>query len=145
MAFKSLCLVLCLMLFAMEAHGAKTYVAYKRSLSFFQAWQQCRISGGHLASIESAEENARVEAAIRAVGDFTKEWIIGATDLGAEGNFVWIGLNKKATYLNFGPGEPSNNGGTENCLVMGSGGVSKWNDVTCDNTRAGGYVCAFGR
>ncbi|XP_053667956.1 perlucin-like protein [Anopheles marshallii] len=144
MAFKSLCLLLCLALFATEAHGYKDYVAYKRAVNFFQAWQQCRLFGGHLASIESAEENTRAEAAIMAAGDFSKDWAIGGTDLGSEGNFVWIGLNKKTTYTNFYKGEPNNNNGVENCLVMGVASSRQWNDVACDSV-AGGFVCAFVR
>ncbi|XP_052890414.1 perlucin-like protein [Anopheles moucheti] len=144
MAFKSLCLVLCLTLYTMEAHGYMDYVAYKRAVNFFQAWQQCRLFGGHLASIESAAENTRAEDAIMAVGDFSKDWLIGGTDLGSEGNFVWIGLNKKTTYTNFYKGEPNNNKGVENCLVMGVASSRQWNDVACDYV-SGGFVCAFVR
>uniref|UniRef100_A0A182T102 C-type lectin domain-containing protein n=1 Tax=Anopheles maculatus TaxID=74869 RepID=A0A182T102_9DIPT len=126
MTLKCLCLVLCLALFATDAY----------------AYQQCRLFGGHLASIESEEENARVAAAINAVGDITKDWIIGGSDLGREGNYIWVGLNKKATYLNFNAGEPNNNGGSENCLAMGSAAGSKWNDIPC-NYKGAGFVCAF--
>ncbi|XP_035892478.1 perlucin-like protein [Anopheles stephensi] len=138
MALRYLCLVLCLALFVTEADGCKEFVAYRRTVTFFQAFQQCRLFGGYLAFIESAEENAQVVSAIKAVGDFTKEWYIGATDLGNEGNFLWFGVNKKATYLNFVQGEPNNSGGTEHCVVTASG---KWKDMSCDY-RAMGFVCA---
>uniref|UniRef100_A0A4Y0BJ82 C-type lectin domain-containing protein n=1 Tax=Anopheles funestus TaxID=62324 RepID=A0A4Y0BJ82_ANOFN len=141
MAYKSLCLVLCLALFTMEAHGYNRYVAYRRSATFFQAWQLCRLHGGHLATIETAEENARVEQAIKAVGQLNMVWIIGGTDLGAEGNFIWVGLNKKITYTNFNSWEP--NGGTaQNCLAVGMSTVPKWNDINCSQVHDG-YVCGF--
>uniref|UniRef100_A0A182WHS0 C-type lectin domain-containing protein n=1 Tax=Anopheles minimus TaxID=112268 RepID=A0A182WHS0_9DIPT len=124
----------------------KEYKAYKRQgIQFFHAYQLCRLYGGHLASIESADENARTESAIRAAGgDFTGEWYIGG--IGTNDKFIWIGLNKKATYLNFYAGEPNNLPKTvEHCLVMGIGGQSKWNDMNCDYTQAVGFVCAFVR
>ncbi|XP_035892474.1 perlucin-like protein [Anopheles stephensi] len=141
MALKYLCLVLCVTFFAMETYGRKDFVAYKRSLSFFQAFQQCRLYGGYLAFIESAEENAQVVTAIKAVGDLTSEWYIGATDLGFEGRFVWFGVNKRVSYMNFNGGEPNNING-EHCIVIGSNAGSKWNDVSCEY-KAAGFVCAF--
>uniref|UniRef100_A0A182STN7 C-type lectin domain-containing protein n=1 Tax=Anopheles maculatus TaxID=74869 RepID=A0A182STN7_9DIPT len=84
MALKYLCLIMCLALFATDVYGKKVYVAYKLPIDFFQAYQQCRLYGGHLASIESEAENAQVVTAIKAVGDLSKEWFIGATDLGSE-------------------------------------------------------------
>ncbi|XP_052902141.1 E-selectin-like [Anopheles moucheti] len=145
MTFKSLCLALCLALFVVEAHGYKEYVAYKGKVDFYQAWQLCNSYGGHLASIESAAEQARAEDAVRAVGNFAVEWFIGA--IGANDQFAWIGINKKATYLNFAAGEPNNlPKGAENCIVIGAGGsTSKWNDIKCDYKQAAGYICAFVR
>ncbi|XP_035890602.1 perlucin-like protein [Anopheles stephensi] len=142
MALKYLCLVLCVTFFAMEVHGRNEYVAYKRAINFYEAFQQCRLYGGHLASIESADENARVVTAVKAAGDFSKDWLIGATDLGNEGTFIWTGVNRKATYLNFNGGEPSNNDGSEHCVAIGSTAGSKWNDVPC-NAKVEGFVCAY--
>ncbi|XP_001688318.3 mannose-binding protein [Anopheles gambiae] len=142
MLFKTLCLLLCLALFDIQVNGFKHYVAYKRKIKFFSAWQQCRLYNGHLASIETPEENAQVARAIKAVGDITDDWYIGGTDIGFEGRFVWIGLNKIASYLNFNPGEPNNNK-NEDCLIMkGSKAGEKWSDVSCEY-EAEGFVCAF--
>uniref|UniRef100_A0A182Q365 C-type lectin domain-containing protein n=1 Tax=Anopheles farauti TaxID=69004 RepID=A0A182Q365_9DIPT len=103
--------------------GYKNYVAYKQAnISYFGAWQTCRLYGGHLASIESADENARVVATIKAAGNSAKEWYIGLTDMGIEGRFIWIGLNKELnsmSYNNWNTGEP-NNVGNEDCTVIGS-------------------------
>uniref|UniRef100_A0A182SE75 C-type lectin domain-containing protein n=1 Tax=Anopheles maculatus TaxID=74869 RepID=A0A182SE75_9DIPT len=103
----------------------------------------CRQKGGHLASVESADENARVEAAIKAVvGDKASYWWIGGMDYGAEGRFVWYPLNKVVDYKNFVPGEPNNSYGAEDCLAVDSTKQYKWNDVGC-NAQVEGYVCAF--
>uniref|UniRef100_A0A182NPC5 C-type lectin domain-containing protein n=1 Tax=Anopheles dirus TaxID=7168 RepID=A0A182NPC5_9DIPT len=113
-------------------------------MNYFTAWQTCRLYGGHLASIESADENARVVTAIKAAGNFGKEWFIGATDIGIEGQYVWIGLNKKITsssYTNWNAGEP-NNQGNEDCVAIGSAAGVFWNDVRC-NLSVEGFVCAF--
>uniref|UniRef100_A0A182NPC9 C-type lectin domain-containing protein n=1 Tax=Anopheles dirus TaxID=7168 RepID=A0A182NPC9_9DIPT len=135
MTSKLLVVTVCLALFAIaEAHGDrkgfKRYIAYKRNINFFTAWQTCRLMGGHLASIESADENARVVDAIKAVGNINKDWFIGGTDIGIEGRFVWIGTNKEitsSTYRNWNNGEPNNSGGNEDCTAMGT----KWNDIGC--------------
>uniref|UniRef100_A0A182QL56 C-type lectin domain-containing protein n=1 Tax=Anopheles farauti TaxID=69004 RepID=A0A182QL56_9DIPT len=144
MASKTLFLVLCLALFAIEVHGAKTFKAYRRKTAFFTAWQICRLYGGHLASILSAEENAMVESAIEAVGTFDGYWFIGGTDIGVEGRFIWIGLNMAingAAYKNWNTGEPNNLNGNEDCIAMATG--AKWIDIPCDS-KLEGYVCAFG-
>ncbi|XP_050079591.1 perlucin-like [Anopheles maculipalpis] len=144
MALKYLCLVLCLALFATKAHGYNEYVAYKISATFFEAYQQCRLFGGYLASIDSAAENARAVTAIKAVGDINRQWYIGGSDLGKEGTFVWVGLNKRASYLNFGPSEPNNSNGIENCIAIGSISGTQWNDIPC-SFKAPGFVCTYVR
>ncbi|XP_052890718.1 pulmonary surfactant-associated protein D-like [Anopheles moucheti] len=119
MAFKTLCLVLCLALYAMEAHGLKTFLPIRRNVDFFRAVQACRIMGGHLASIESADENTRLHNAIKAaVGTMTSQWWIGGMDYGNEGTFVWYSLNKPIVYKNYLPNEPNNFKGVENCLII---------------------------
>uniref|UniRef100_A0A182NPC8 C-type lectin domain-containing protein n=1 Tax=Anopheles dirus TaxID=7168 RepID=A0A182NPC8_9DIPT len=120
MASKILVLTLCLALFAIEAHGFKRYVGYRRNLNYFAAWQACRLMGGSLASIESADENGRVVDAIKAAGNFASHWLIGGTDIGIEGRFVWIGINKELTssmYTNWATGEPSDTNGSKDCIM----------------------------
>uniref|UniRef100_A0A182WAZ6 C-type lectin domain-containing protein n=1 Tax=Anopheles minimus TaxID=112268 RepID=A0A182WAZ6_9DIPT len=126
---------------AMEVHGRR-YTAYHRPADFFQAWQQCRLMGGQLAPIESEQENSQVVAAIRAVGDLRQQWIIGGTDVGFDGNFLWIGLNQQINYANFFDGEPNNHNGGEDCLTIGIAGTDKWNDIPCHHRQIG-FVCAF--
>ncbi|XP_053668019.1 pulmonary surfactant-associated protein D-like [Anopheles marshallii] len=145
MAFKSLCLVLCLALYAMEAHGVRNYIAYRRAINFFQSDQACRQMGGKLAVIESEAEHNRAVDAVKAVaGTTTNYYWIGAMDFGYEGHFLWFPINKYAVYKNFATGEPSNNGGAENCVIIQVSKSYMWNDVTCD-FGVDGYVCSFDR
>ncbi|XP_053677334.1 collectin-10-like [Anopheles nili] len=142
MIFKILCVSLCVALLASQAHGFNEYVAYKKDLSFFKAWQTCRLQGGNIASITSDAENDRVKAAITAKGSLSDKWYIGATDIGYEGRFFWIGLNMEllsTSYANYDTGKPSASSGSDDCLVMSTGG--KWSDVGCDGVT--GYVCAY--
>uniref|UniRef100_A0A182NPC3 C-type lectin domain-containing protein n=1 Tax=Anopheles dirus TaxID=7168 RepID=A0A182NPC3_9DIPT len=141
MVSKTLLLALSVALFAIDAYGYKKFVAYKQTMNYFTAWQTCRLYGGHLASIESAGENARVVTAIQAAGSIGNAWFIGATDIGIEGQFVWIGLNKKITsssYTNWNTGEP-NNQDNEDCVVIGYNAGVSWNDVKC-NYSVEGFV-----
>ncbi|CAG2195297.1 unnamed protein product [Mytilus edulis] len=43
---------------------------------------------------------------------------IGLNDLVTEGTFHWIANGKQATYFNWGPTQPNNRGGNENCVAM---------------------------
>ncbi|XP_052890697.1 pulmonary surfactant-associated protein D-like [Anopheles moucheti] len=142
MAFKTLCLVLCLALYAMEAHGYRNYVAYRRVLNFFQADQACRQMGGQLAVIESAAELARATDAINAViASGISYFFIGAMDYGYEGHFLWFPINKYAVYNNFASGDNLN--GSENCVMMHAEANYKWYDVPCDYADVNGFVCSF--
>uniref|UniRef100_A0A182QJS9 C-type lectin domain-containing protein n=1 Tax=Anopheles farauti TaxID=69004 RepID=A0A182QJS9_9DIPT len=140
-----LVLTICLAFFAIEAHGFKKYVAYNHiRRNFFTAWQTCRLYGGHLASIESAEENARVETAINAAGSINSNWFIGGTTIGIKGRYVWIGLNKEITsssYQNWISGKP-NTRLSNRCMIMGGAGGNQWNEVSCSSAAAR-FVCAF--
>ena len=43
-----------------------------------------------------------------------------------------------ASVANWGPGEPNNNGGDENCLEINHGGRN-WNDRACSSVQK--YIC----
>ncbi|XP_035901735.1 pulmonary surfactant-associated protein D-like, partial [Anopheles stephensi] len=123
--------------------GYKHYVVYRQNVNFFIATQFCRQKGGHLASIESPEESARVEAAIKAaVGNKPTVWWIGGMDYGLEGRFVWYALNKVIDYKNCNVGEPNNSRRVEDCLSVDTAMGCKRNDIPCGNA-VEGCICAF--
>jgi hypothetical protein len=76
-------------------------------------------AGGHLASINSAAENALISAM-----DPGYIWI-GFTDRAVEGQFKWV-TNEPVNYTNWAAGEP-NNAGDEDWAVI-NWGTDKWND-----------------
>ncbi|XP_063446745.1 perlucin-like protein [Mytilus trossulus] len=68
---------------------------------------------------------------------------IGLNDLVTEGTFHWIANGKQATYFNWGPTQPNNRGGNENCVAMRVDPVIgfnySWTDGPC--TVPTTYIC----
>lgn len=107
------------------ATGIRYQVVNATSWTLAEADAQAR--GGHLVSINSAEENAFVLAAFGNFGGQDRRLWIGFSDTASEGTFAWSD-GTPATFTNWNVGEPNNSGGTEDWAEMfGSNG--KWNDV----------------
>ena len=71
----------------------------------------CEKQGGHLATIESQEENDFLYSYIRDCGYDTAYF--GLSDAEKEGEWKWV-TGEKATFTNWYPGEPNNADGGEN-------------------------------
>jgi cysteine-rich repeat protein len=106
---------------------------------------RCQSEGGHLVTINSAEENAFVRST---TGDVL--WI-GATDGHSEsdktpGTYHWI-TGEPWTFLNWAYGEPNAEGHScgflgfstcyEHCASLDANGF--WNDLLCDDTQS--FAC----
>uniref|UniRef100_A0A182WDF6 C-type lectin domain-containing protein n=1 Tax=Anopheles minimus TaxID=112268 RepID=A0A182WDF6_9DIPT len=106
--------------------------------------QVCQEQGGHLASIESLAEHNKVLAAISATGYplYMKQWLIGGSDAGIEGQWIWLGVNKEMKYKNFRNGEPNNYQNQDCLMIIGTNQGNQWDDVWCD-TVCYGFVCAY--
>uniref|UniRef100_A0A4Y0BEI1 C-type lectin domain-containing protein n=1 Tax=Anopheles funestus TaxID=62324 RepID=A0A4Y0BEI1_ANOFN len=148
MSFKTLFLSLCVVVVAMNGIEAKkTYIAFVKSSNFFEAWQDCNSYDAHLATVRSAAEQSLVEQAVARTSNPNGIYFIGGTDLGRDGRWMWIGFNKvieSTDYRNFYPGEPNNNGGSQECLAIGNfaDNRGKWDDIECI-AKFAGYVCEF--
>jgi hypothetical protein len=91
--------------------------------------------GTHLASVHTLLQNKRMTDALTAQASGNA--YIGFTDVGHEGDFVWM----DGTPNNFQAwryGEPNNSGGNENCAELQSNGG--WNDVNCGTAEVA-YFC----
>lgn len=70
-------------------------------------------------------------------------YYIGVNDIVNEGEFVWISSGQNATYLNWGPDQPNNRWGNENCVVIrndpGQGFDMTWSDDPCTDLNT--YIC----
>ncbi len=95
--------------------------------------------GGHLASINDADENEFVRASVlRFDGTDRRGWI-GYTDQVIEGTFEWSD-GSTTTYTNWGPGEPNNGGPSlnEDHVEMLGNGV--WNDLSNAGAATGDFA-----
>lgn len=88
---------------------------------------QARGAGWDLISIGSAEENGIA----RQLSAASNQAWIGLTDRATEGRFVWESgdVIEAGDYASFGPNEPNNQNGDEDCVHIYSSGA--WNDRNC--------------
>lgn len=118
-------------------------------ISGLRTWSEartaCENAGGYLATITSEEEYNRVLEAVYA-SDRKVLWLGAQKD---EGNmFKWI-TGEEFSYASWLSGEPNNEGGNENCLVMFSvNGQWVWADVPEDvsayyTENQVGYICEY--
>ena len=79
----------------------------------------------------------RTPALNNKAGSYNKPWI-GASDIDAEGNWVWKSDGDSLTYTDWAPEQPNNENGNQNCgAIQGNG---KWGDFDCTNhTRE--FIC----
>jgi len=109
---------------------------------FFKAnWarsaQYCRYHGMHLASIDNAEDQKKLEEHIESIGLGHEHFWTSGTDQGEEGKFVWMSTGKPLGWENWNAGEPNNyeyeGGEREHCLELWNrdGKGLKWNDSPC--------------
>ena len=122
---------------------SENHLLCEHALSYEAASHECRLRGGHLAVVESSEENDLfAAAAAQSVG--TNVWL-GGTRTEA---FVWSweqsqvvfwrgerdGLPEDGVFVQWAPGEPNNSSTVsdepEKCLALTLGG-NDWNDRAC--------------
>ncbi|XP_041666073.1 macrophage mannose receptor 1 [Cheilinus undulatus] len=106
-------------------------------VDFYTAILRCYAEKALLVSIHSKEEQAFVNSMV-GTGDVAAAWIGMAMSGIASGQYVWVDFSP-VTYTHWGPGEPNNANGEEQCVQMNrhQGG---WNDANCGRAVAG-YVC----
>ncbi|MCM1044212.1 MAG: leucine-rich repeat protein [Candidatus Gastranaerophilales bacterium] len=100
----------------------------------FETWEEaesyCESVGGHLAIIDSYEENMAVYSYLREQG--YSEAFFGASDAAEEGKWRWVD-GSSMSYTNWNRGEPNNNrdqdSAGENYIMFYSGyAYATWND-----------------
>ena len=107
----------------------KRYVAYTAS-TWAAAEATAVLLGGHLVTIDDAEENEWVRANVANFGGVDRRLWLGFNDVQVEGQFAWTD-GTPTGYTNWNPGEPNNSGGIEDFTeLLGSNG--RWNDQDAD-------------
>ncbi|XP_011886271.1 PREDICTED: pulmonary surfactant-associated protein D isoform X2 [Cercocebus atys] len=102
---------------------------------FTEAQLVCTQAGGQLASPRSAAENAALQQLVIAQNEAA---FLSMTDAKMEGKFTYP-TGESLVYSNWAPGEPNNDGGSEDCVEIFTNG--KWNDRACAEKRL--VVCEF--
>merc|ERR1719357_2291074 len=105
------------------------YLLSPTKLNWYQAQQFCGENGGYLAEILSQSEQTNLEALLN-IGQYKNYWI-GLSDVAYEGKFEWQhSFTPLGEYTNWAAANPDNNGGGEDCVVLGDTNWV-WNDFNC--------------
>lgn len=127
-----------------DHYYALTVAAYT---NWFHAEAEANLFGGHLVSINSAEEQAFIEATFLEGHSRSNIYWIGLNDIVSEGTFVWSS-GEAAAYTNWSPLEPNNAPPGEDAVVMnwyyggGQGYIGEpgqWNDWFASDPPAAVY------
>ncbi|KAK6291659.1 hypothetical protein J4Q44_G00374440 [Coregonus suidteri] len=118
-------------------YGSRCFKFVKTARTWPEAERHCNSLGANLASLHSSEEAQFLQGLVFSkTGSFTPTWIGGMEDfrelVGEDRLWIWSdGAN--FDYQNWNQGEPNDNGGREQCIVMNFGGEQGWNDLECGN------------
>lgn len=105
--------------------GGHHYKAFDTRLSWHEAKRECERMGGHLAFIETPQENAFVTR-LAAQAKLNVVWL-GATDSTEEGTWLWDD-EEAIRYTNWEQGQPNNVEKVEHYLVLLSQRNGMWWD-----------------
>ncbi|XP_025099663.1 perlucin-like protein [Pomacea canaliculata] len=120
------------------AWRSSCYVFISQRLQWLEAASLCMVFGGHLAEINSRDENIFVRNMISSHNVFFS-WL-GINDIARDGQWVLSSSGQPLTYWNWVAGEPNNaHGVTEACGGMYRDG--RWNDDECVRSRTFTSVC----
>ncbi|GAT31489.1 PEP-CTERM protein-sorting domain-containing protein [Terrimicrobium sacchariphilum] len=91
--------------------------------------------GGHLTTINDADENAWVLSTFSFYGGTYKDLWIGLSDFASEGNWVWAN-GETSSFRNWSVGEPNNAGDQDYGFILGlgRGTAGYWDDYFNANT-----------
>ncbi len=104
----------------MGSFGGHHYYCSLNPATWPAAQQHCQANGGHLAVINSAQENAFLANILT----LQSAWI-GCSDAASEGNFSWVN-GDALNYTNWYPGQPNNYNNSQDYVEMLNNG--QWND-----------------
>uniref|UniRef100_K1Q369 C-type mannose receptor 2 n=1 Tax=Magallana gigas TaxID=29159 RepID=K1Q369_MAGGI len=130
-----------------DHYNDKCFFLSRDNETFAGALKLCEVIGAQygrvasLATVDDAGTQSHLEGLVTKTSSL--EYYIGATDIVHEGTWVWVSNGQTATYTNWGPFQPNNRGGAENCAGitydLPNGFVGHWTDKPC--TKELPYIC----
>ena len=117
-------------------HGESCY--YVANTSSASTWTNsrrfCQSLGADLAVIKSEDENQFLYKLLPKTSGEPSGWI--GLYRKADYKFYWLDDRpEEGNYQNWSDGNPSDSGGTEDCVHLRGGNFDgKWNDLTCSRT-----------
>jgi lectin-like protein len=116
------------------------YQFFSDQLSWYTAEERCVAWGGHLASVESFEEDAFLGAWPALVGiglwDGSGLWL-GGTDAAADGDFRWWD-GRTLSYAGWASDQPNDGQGVD-CIEKRNDPTQRWYDRRCSDGER--FVC----
>lgn len=110
--------------------GESCFEESSNTRSWTDSLNYCSSQGGGLATIESEEENTKINE------EFGGQLWIGYNDRQSEGTFEWV--NGTSSYTNWASNEPNNQNG-EDCAELYADGT--WNDYQCSDSSEQTALC----
>uniref|UniRef100_A0A3P9NBL8 Galactose-specific lectin nattectin-like n=1 Tax=Poecilia reticulata TaxID=8081 RepID=A0A3P9NBL8_POERE len=111
-------------------YDGRCFLFINVSMSWSDAEKFCLAFDGHLASMSSTNEYNFIRHLVhKATGQHTQTWV-GGHDSPEEGYWFWSD-GSKFVFNQWGPGEPSNSGGIEDCMDINIFGRDYVNDNVC--------------
>ncbi|XP_066295826.1 lactose-binding lectin l-2-like [Branchiostoma lanceolatum] len=114
------------------------YKAFITWTTFIEATAGCSADGGTLAMPRDAETDAFLISLYKSASDHepflyhTYFWF-GLHDRRREGSFAWVDGSALGTYSNWGPAQPNDYWGNQDCVVYSAKyPKDKWVDMGCD-------------
>ncbi|XP_016303795.1 mannose-binding protein C-like [Sinocyclocheilus anshuiensis] len=112
--------------------GQKYYITDGVVGTFDQGLQFCKDFGGTMVLPRTSAENQALLKLVVSSGLSSKKPYIGVTDREIEGRFVDT-EGKQLTFTNWGPGQPDDYKGLQDCGVIEDSGL--WDDGSCGDIR----------
>ncbi|XP_066295774.1 lactose-binding lectin l-2-like [Branchiostoma lanceolatum] len=126
----------CLNEYEYHQHSRSCYKAFNERSKYSSAAASCSTDGGTLAMPRDADTNTFLIDLKNAVDNTAYFWF-GLTDVQQERSWMWADGVALGSFRPWGPGEPNNSGGNEDCAEYWKDDM--WNDVPCSASRK--FIC----
>lgn len=122
-----------------EMFGKTYLVSHPLKYNWHNAVAYCRYQNMFLIDLPTQVDYDNLKSVLKSLGEpqNNSAFWTSASDLGLEGNFLWMSTGHPLVYPNWGSGEPNNNGGNEHCVLIRAD--SMLNDGKCSDVLP--FIC----